>query len=92
MIDFIIFGFLDNFILIISVYFSALSIENWIESKFNIKGNTVLICAVVGSISNTVSDGIGFLATLNIEYMVFTILGCLIAIAVIPIIEYIKNR
>jgi len=88
--DTTIFGYVDNILLIFFAYKSALSIEKYLQVKFNTT-DTKLVCATVGAFSNTISDGFGWLVTLNIEMMFYTMLGCIIAMAFIPIFEkYVK--
>jgi len=91
--EFIIFGFMDNFVLILGMYYSFLSVENWLESKFNIdtKADPVVLACVAGGLGNTFSDAIGFLATLNIEWMLLTIAGCLLGMIIIPVMQKIKK-
>jgi hypothetical protein len=91
--EFIIFGFMDNFVLILGMYYSFLSIENWLESKFkiNVKSDPLVLACVCAGFGNTFSDAMGFLVTLNIEWMVLTIAGCLIGMLIIPIMQKIKK-
>ena len=93
LMEFIIFGFMDNFVLILGMYYSFLSIENWLESKFNIdtKADPVVLACVAGGLGNTFSDAIGFLATFNIEWMLLTIAGCLLGMIIIPVMQKIKK-
>ena len=92
--EFIIFGFMDNFILILGMYYSFLSVENWLEKTFNIaaKADPLVLACVCGGLGNTFSDAVGFLATLNIEWMLLTIIGCLLGMVIIPIMQKMRGN
>ena len=93
LMEFIIFGFMDNFVLILGMYYSFLSIENWLESKFkiNVKSDPLVLACGWAGFGNTFSDAMGFLVTLNIEWMMLTIAGCLIGMLIIPVMQKIKK-
>ena len=83
--DGIIFGVLDNFILIIGAY-TGLEIDRF----FNGRG---ALGAVIGAaVGNTVSDGVGALIDPAMSGMFGGIvIGCLIAMLLIPVCEAIKE-
>lgn len=92
MITFIIFGFMDNFILILSMYFSYCSIEYYLERYFeNIKADPILLACISAGLGNTFSDAIGFAVSLNFAYMGWTIAGCLLGMLIIPVMQLIKK-
>ena len=91
--DFIIFGFMDNFILILGMYFSYTSVEYYLEKYFeNVHADKLVLACVSAGLGNTFSDGIGFLVTGNFTWMTLTIVGCLIGMIIIPIMQKIKAR
>lgn len=94
MIDFIIFGFMDNFILILGMYYSFLSIETYLERKFNInsKNNALMVACICAGLGNTFSDATGFAVTLNLEMMFYTVMGCLLGMLIIPIMEKLRGN
>ena len=93
MIDFIIFGFMDNFILILGMYYSFLSIETYLERKFNInsKNNALMVACIGAGFGNTFSDATGCAVTLNVEMMIYTVIGCLLGMLIIPIMEKLRK-
>ena len=84
----LIFGLVDNGVLLLCTYM-GISIDQWIEGKS--KG---LLGAVLGAtIGNTISDTIGAIMDPTMRTAVMGItLGCLIPIAFIPIIEWLRRR
>lgn len=94
MTDFVIFGFMDNFILILGMYYSFLSIENYLESRFSInsKNNPLLLACICAGLGNTFSDATGFAVTLNFQMMFYTVIGCLLGMLIIPIMEKLRGN
>lgn len=88
----LIFGLIDNGVLIMAFYFTYLNIEILIESKLNIQVRPFLVGVISAGIANTISDALGFLLQAEIIAGIIVGLGCLIAMALIPILEYIKNK
>jgi len=78
LLDGIIFGLIDNFVLIIGG-FTGLRIERWLP--FHTIGTGAVIGAGVG---NAVSDFLGGLP-LDLAFAVGTFLGCLAGLAFIPV-------
>jgi len=91
--DFIIFGFMDNLVLIIGMYYSYASVEFYLEKYFeNIKANPLILACVSAGLGNTFSDGVGFLVTGNFAYMTLTMIGCLIGMIIIPIMQTSRKK
>lgn len=85
---FLVFGFVDNAVLVLGMMYSYTSIEFYLEKYFeNIKGNPLVLACVSAGLGNTFSDAIGFLATGNLLYMSLTMIGCLIGMIIIPIMH-----
>ena len=85
---FLIFGFMDNLVLIVSMYYSYLSIEFYIEKYFDdFKADRLVLACISAGFGNTFSDGIGFLVTGNFYYMTLTMIGCLVGMLIIPIMH-----
>ena len=85
---FLIFGFMDNLVLIVSMYYSYLSIEFYIEKYFDdFKADRLVLACISAGFGNTFSDGVGFLVTGNFYYMTLTMIGCLVGMLIIPIMH-----
>ena len=81
------FGLIDNGILIIGAVF-GLSIERFLPKYFHGGWG-----AVVGAgIGNAVSDFMGGVGERNLELAFGAFLGCIIALVLIPIIKFFKER
>jgi hypothetical protein len=93
--DFIIFGFMDNFLLILGMYYSYASIERWLKKYWfdtdNVKMKLAL-ASVSAGLGNTFSDAMGFLVTGNFKWTILTIIGCLLGMLVIPLIEKFRRH
>ena len=81
MIDFIIFGFVDNGVMIFSA-FSGIAVEKFLPKRFRLG---VLMPIVGAGLGNTFSDMLGGLASLNYELAIGSAIGCLIGLALIPL-------
>lgn len=91
--DFIIFGFMDNAVLISGMYFSYTSVEFYLDKYFeDIKANPLVLACVSAGLGNTFSDGVGFLVTGNFAYMSLTMIGCLIGMIIIPIMQISRKK
>ena len=88
----LIFGLIDNGVLILAFYFTYLNLEILIERKLNLKVSAFLLGVYSAGISNTISDALGFLLQAEFVAGVIVGLGCLIAMALIPVLEYFKNK
>ena len=88
----LIFGLTDNGVLLICMYM-GIGIDQWIQVIYG-KAQGGLLGAVLGAtIGNTISDTIGAIMDPSMRNAVMGItLGCLIPIAFIPIIEWIRRR
>tara|TARA_B100000214_G_C23476012_1_gene404891 strand:- start:99 stop:368 length:270 start_codon:yes stop_codon:yes gene_type:complete len=86
MIDFIIFGIVDNAVVILGAM-TGLSIERYLPRPFQ-KG----IGAVVGAgLGNAVSDWMGGASTASWDLAFGTMFGCLIGLIFIPIFYVMKK-
>ena len=84
MLDYIIYGIVDNGIMIIGAM-TGYELERYIPKKFQ-KGLGVYIGAGLG---NTASDFLGGMSTLNIELATGTAAGCVLGLLFIPAIIYL---
>lgn len=87
--DFIIFGFMDNFILILGMCYSYLSIEYYLDKYLNYS-NRLVVAYVSAGFGNTFSDAVGFAVTANFQWMLLTIVGCLLGMTIIPLINKLR--
>ena len=91
--DFIIFGFMDNAVLVLGMMYSYTSVEFYLDKYFeNIKANPLILACISAGLGNTFSDGVGFLVTGNFMYMSLTMIGCLIGMIIIPIIHCSRKK
>jgi hypothetical protein len=89
--EFIIFGFMDNFILIIGMYFSYLNVEYYLEKYLNYTNKIIVGCVSAG-LGNTFSDAVGFAVTGNFTWMALTVIGCLLGVAIIPVMNKLHGE
>jgi uncharacterized membrane protein YqgA involved in biofilm formation len=90
LIDFIIFGIVDNAVMIFGA-FTGLEIEKYLPERFRL-GH---LMAIVGAgLGNTFSDFLGGVVALNPSLAIGSAIGCLIGLILIPIfnIYYKKAR
>lgn len=87
-------GYVDNFLLIVGIYYTLASVETYLERYFeNYKASPVVLASISGGLGNTFSDGVGFLVTGQVQWAIFVMLGCLVGmVTVIPFMEWIKSR
>jgi hypothetical protein len=84
--DFIIFGIVDNGVMLIGAFF-GLGLEKYLPSKLQVG-----LGAVIGAgIGNAVSDFTGGLASGNLVLAIGTGLGCLIALVTIPLLHKLQK-
>jgi|TARA_R110000803_G_scaffold173056_1_gene235781 L-aminopeptidase/D-esterase-like protein len=86
MIDFIIFGIVDNAIMILGAM-TGLSIEKYLPKAFQ-KGIGTVIGAGIG---NAVSDFMGGATTASWELAFGTAFGCIIGLVFIPLFKKIQD-
>ena len=83
--DGLIFGLVDNGILIFGAY-TGLEIDRMF------KGNGALGAVIGAGLGNTISDGVGALIDPTLEGIFFgVVVGCLIPMTLIPVIEKFKR-
>ena len=87
MIDFIIFGIVDNAIMILGAM-TGLSVEKYLPSQFQQGVGTV----VGAGLGNSFSDFLGGATTASWDLAFGTAFGCLLGLAFIPIFKYISNK
>jgi len=87
MIEFIIFGIIDNLVMIIGAM-TGCELENYLPSRFQ-KGLGTVVGAGLG---NATSDWLGGAGAGNLCMANGTALGCIIGLAFIPIILFIKRK
>ena len=86
--DGLIFGFMDNFILILGAY-TGINIEKYINNK----ASGVLGGVVGAGLANSISDGIGALIDPNMNQMfVGIVMGTILPLFLIPIIEKLRKN
>tara|TARA_Y100000593_G_C4234050_1_gene298544 strand:+ start:205 stop:507 length:303 start_codon:yes stop_codon:yes gene_type:complete len=87
--DGLLFGLIDNGVLLICIY-TGISIDMWISDR---AGRGLLGAVLGGTIGNLISDFCGALIDPTMRGALLGItIGCLIRIALIPVIEKIRNR
>jgi hypothetical protein len=84
--DFVIFGIVDNGVMLIGAFF-GLGLEKYLPSKLQVGLGTV----IGAGIGNAVSDFTGGLASGNFVLAIGTGLGCLIALAAIPLLHKLQQ-
>jgi hypothetical protein len=87
MINFIIFGIVDNAIMILGAM-TGLSVEKYLPSALQ-KGIGTVIGAGIG---NALSDFMGGATTASWDLAFGTAFGCIIGLAFIPIFQYITKN
>lgn len=85
------FGIIDNLFLILAFYVSYLNIEKYVNDYLDLSLSHFLIGVISAGISNSVSDMFGFLFQAQFYYALIVFLGCIIGMAIIPIIELFKK-
>lgn len=81
MLDFIIFGIVDNGVMIIGA-FTGYEVEKYLPKKYQLGALMPIVGAGIG---NTASDTLGGLATANFDLAVGTGIGCLLGLLFIPL-------
>lgn len=87
MIDFIIFGLVDNGVMLIGAFF-GLGVEQHLPKKLQVG-----LGAIAGAgIGNAVSDFMGGAATANWPLAFGTFIGCIIALLAIPLLYKLEQK
>ena len=86
MLEYIIFGIVDNVVMIFGAL-TGLSFEKYLPARFQ-KGLGIVLGAGIG---NAISDFLGGAVSLHWELAFGTAIGCLIALVIIPIYQRIKR-
>jgi len=86
-------GYVDNFLLIVGIYYTLASVETWLDKYFSKSLQTpVVLASISGGLGNTFSDGVGFLVTGQVQWALFVMLGCLAGmLMVVPFMEWLKR-
>ena len=87
MTEYIVFGFFDNFIMLLGA-FTGISIEK----KFFKKLPTGLMTILGAGIGNAFSDGIAGISATNIPLGIGSFIGCCIGLLLIPIYAKFNNN
>ena len=87
MIEFLIFGLVDNGVMLLGALF-GLEIEHLLPKKYFSTGMGAVVGAGIG---NATSDFLGGVFAGNMQLAVGTGVGCLLALVAIPLINYIKR-
>jgi uncharacterized membrane protein YeaQ/YmgE (transglycosylase-associated protein family) len=81
MIDYIVFGIVDNGVMILGA-FTGYEVEKFLPERFRLGALMPIVGAGIG---NATSDFLGGLASLNMPLAIGSGLGCLIGLALIPL-------
>ena len=84
MLDFVIFGFIDNAVMLAGAL-AGVSIEKKLPKKYQ---TGFLGCTIGAGVGNSFSDFLGGLGATNLELAFGSGLGCLLALFIIPL--YVK--
>ena len=87
MYEFIVFGLVDNGVMLLGALF-GLEIEGLLPKKYFKTGMGAVVGAGIG---NATSDFMGGLVASNLQLAIGTGLGCLLALIAIPIVNQIKR-
>ena len=88
MMEYIIFGFIDNGVMLCGALFGIS-----IERKFSKKLQTGFLGATLGAgLGNTFSDFLGGLGATNLELAFGSAIGCLVALILIPLYLTFKMK
>lgn len=87
----LIFGLIDNGILIISGFYSAFSIEKYLSKKLKNHKHNGLFAGLIGAgIGNAISDFVAGLP-ISLSFAIWVFIGCLIPLLIIPILIKFKR-
>ena len=84
MFDYIIYGVVDNGIMITGAM-TGYSIEKYLPKRFQFG----LLSVVGAGLGNTLSDFLGGLSTMSMDLAIGTSLGCMIGLVFIPLLVFL---
>jgi len=87
-IDYIVFGIVDNFVVIFGGVL-GISIELMLPKRFKMG---LLLPVIACGISNAISDFMGGISSGNFELALGTFTGCLLAFIFLPAMLFIKRK
>ena len=88
----LLFGFIDNAVIVIFYFYSAISIDHLLNKHLKLKVNSFILPLIVCTSANSVSDNFGFLFQGQFYYAFIVFLGCIIGMITIPIMQYFKKN
>lgn len=91
MIEFIVFGIIDNLVMIIGAM-TGCEVDNWIQEKLPSRLPKNIGTVVGAGIGNATSDWLGGAGAGNFLMANGTALGCIIGLGFIPVVLFIKRK
>ena len=88
MVEFVIFGIIDNAVMLVGALFGV-SIEKLLPEKLQNGFYGVTIGAGIG---NAFSDFLGGLGAMNLPLAIGTASGCVLALAIIPVLNSFRTK
>ena len=87
----LLFGIIDNGVLILTGFYSAISIEGYLTKKLKHNKHNGLFAGLIGgSLGNALSDLVAGLP-MGLSFSFWVFVGCLIPMLIIPIMFKIKR-
>jgi hypothetical protein len=86
------FGFIDNAVIVIFYFYSAISIDHLLNKHLKLRVNAFILPVIVCTLANSISDNLGFLLQGQVYYAFIVFLGCIIGMITIPIMQYFKKN
>ena len=86
------FGLIDNGVMVLAFYYTYLNLEIYVEKHLNIKLSAFVLGVISAGLANTISDALGFILQGEFIYGLVVGLGCLLAMLLIPVLEYFKKH
>jgi uncharacterized membrane protein YeaQ/YmgE (transglycosylase-associated protein family) len=81
MLDFIIFGFVDNAVMIGGA-FTGVAVEKYLPARFQLGALMPIVGAGIG---NSISDMFGGFVAMNVPLAIGSFIGCTLALVLIPL-------